>query len=227
MKYIYFTILFSLFSLTASLASTTDSISTVYKNGQFTTYSQVLVNASDTICAQVTRDYDYQTRYNLDALFSWALKGLNMRKEKNEIMMFYFKSTSFNKETNILRGVGDVIVPGIVTFPNIYVDCKLTSKPTEKGRTGVNLDLKNSNGFIRNMNNSFTMITLPNNKGNWFILETNVKFGWFFNIFLTQKRFKAIMEWRLKRFIHNLKDEAERRERNLAANKLTKDSANK
>lgn len=221
MKNLYLLVIFLFFSLTDSFASTTDSISTVYKNGQFTTYSQILVNASDTICSQVTHDYDYQTRYNLDALFSWALKGLNLRKEKNELMMFYFKSTSFNKETNVLRGVGDVIIPGVITFPNIYVDCKLTSKQIEKGKSGVNLDLLSSNGFIRNMNNSFTMITLPNNKGNWFILETNVKFGWFFNIFLTQKRFKAIMEWRLKRFIHNLKDEAERREKKLQMGKAT------
>lgn len=74
------------------------------------------------------RDFDYQMRYNLDALFGWALAGINFRKEKREIMMFYFKSTSFYKETNIIRNVGDVIVPGIITIPNIVVDSRLTSK---------------------------------------------------------------------------------------------------
>ena len=196
-------------------ASPTDSISTFYKDGEFTTFSQVWVNASDTICNAVSRDYDFQMRYNLDGLFPWALKGMNLRKEKNELMMFYFKSTSFNKESSILRGIGDVVVPGVITIPNIYVDCKLTGKPNSTGRNTVYLNLLSSNGFIKTMNNSFSIIPTKT-KGNWFVLETHVKFGWFFNIFITQNRFKIIMEWRLKRFIHNLRDEAERRERKTA-----------
>ena len=198
--------------LSALSASPLDSISTTYNEGEFTTYSQVWVNATDTICNAVSKDYDYQMRYNLDALLPWALKGMNLRKEKKELMMFYFKSTSFNKETSVLRGIGDVLVPGVVTIPNIYVDCKLTGKQSTTGRSTVYLNLLSSNGFIKNMNNSFSIIP-SRSKGNWFILETHVKFGWFFNIFITQNRFKIIMEWRLKRFIHNLKDEAERREK--------------
>jgi len=198
--------------LRALSASPVDSISTTYNDGEFTTYSQVWVNATDTICNAVSKDYDYQMRYNLDALLPWALKGMNLRKEKKELMMFYFKSTSFNKETSVLRGIGDVLVPGVITIPNIYVDCKLTGKQAATGRSTVYLNLLSSNGFIKNMNNSFSIIP-SKSKGNWFILETHVKFGWFFNIFITQNRFKIIMEWRLKRFIHNLKDEAERREK--------------
>jgi len=208
-----------LFLLPAALikASPTDSTATFYKDGEFTTYCHVWVNASDTVCNAVSKDYDYQMRYNLDALFPWALKGMNLRKEKNELMMFYFKSTSFNKETSVLRGIGDVIVPGVITIPNIYVDCKLTGKPSNTGRNTVYLNLLSSNGFIKNMNNSFSILP-SKNKGNWFVLEAHVKFGWFFNIFITQKRFKIIMEWRLKRFIHNLKEEAERRERKTTVN---------
>lgn len=191
--------------------SVTDSISTFYKNGVFTTYSQVWVNASDSICDAVTRDYDYQMRYNAEALFSWALKGMNLRKEKNEMMMFYFKSTSFNKEKSILRSVGDVIVPGVITVPDVFVDCKLFSKPTTAGKNSVYLNLLKSNGFIDEMNNTFSIVSTR--KGNWFILETHVKFSWFFNIFITQKRYKSIIEWRLNKFMHNLRDEAERREK--------------
>ena len=195
---------------TPAVASPVDSISTVYKNGEFVTYCQVLVNASDTTCNKVSMDFDHQMRYNLDALFSWALKGMNLRKERNELMMFYFKSTSFNKETNVIRAVGDVIVPGIITIPNIFVDSKITSKKYVNGKSTVYLDLQSANGFMKNMNNSFSVIP-KKDKGVWITLESHIRFGWFFDIFITQTRFKAIMEWRLKRFIHNLKDEAERR----------------
>ena len=192
------------------MASPTDSISTFYKNGEFVTYCQVYVNATDSVSNSVTKDFDYQMRYNLDALFSWALKGMNLRKEHNETMMFYFKSTSYLKETNVLRAVGDVIVPGVITIPDIYVDSRLTSKIYKNGKSTVYIDLLTANGFMKSMNNAFT-VNPTKNKGVWYTLDSRVRFGWFFDIFITQKKFKAIMEWRLKKFVHNLKDEAERR----------------
>ena len=204
--------LFFLIITTTSKASAPDSISTVYKNGEFITYSQVWVDASDSISNGVTSDFVYQMHNNLDALFGWALKGLNLRKEKNELMVFYFKSTNYNKETHTIRGVGDVIVPGIITFPNIIVDSRLTEKKYTNGKSTVNIDLLYSDGFLKKMYGTFTVIPRRNNTS-FFILETHIRFGWFFNIFITQSRFHKILEWRLKKFVHNLKDEAERREK--------------
>ena len=66
------------------------------------------------------------------------------------------------------------------------------------------------NNVMKSMNNAFT-VNPTKNKGVWYTLDSRVRFGWFFDIFITQKKFKAIMEWRLKKFVHNLKDEAERR----------------
>jgi hypothetical protein len=193
-------------------ATPQDSISTVYKDGEFITYSQVWVNASDSISNRVSNDFVYQMHYNLDELFGWALKGMNLRKEKNELMIFYFKSTSYNKESHIIRGIGDVIVPGIITFPNIIIDSRLSERKFTTGKSTINIDLLYSDGFLKKMFGRFTIIPKRNN-ASLFTLETHIRFGWFFNIFITQNRFKKIMEWRLKKFVHNLKDEAERRER--------------
>jgi hypothetical protein len=195
-----------------SKASSLDSISTTYKNGEFITYSQVRVDASDSICNTVTKDFEYQMHDNLDALFGWALKGMNLRKEKNELMIFYFKSTKYNKETHIIRGIGDVIVPGVITFPNIIVDSRLTEKRYTNGKSSLDIDLLYSDGFLKKMFGTFSVI--PKKYDTCvFTLETHIRFGWFFNIFITQNRFKKIMEWRLKKLVHNLRDEAERREK--------------
>jgi len=209
---------FFLTNVISSNASSFDSISTVYKDGEFITYSQVLVDASDSISNKVTNDFVHQMHYNLDGLFSWALKGMNLRKEKNELMVFYFKSTTYNKETHIIRGVGDVIVPGIITFPNIIVDSKLTERKFTNGKSTVNIDLLYSDGFLKKMFGTFSVIPKRNNSS-LFTLETHIRFGWFFNIFITQNRFKKIMEWRLKKFVLNIKDEAERREKTFELNK--------
>jgi hypothetical protein len=42
-----------------------------------------------------------------------------------------------------------------------------------------------------------------------------LKFGWFFNIFITKKRYKSIIEWRIKKFSENIKDECERKQGNF------------
>jgi hypothetical protein len=193
-------------------ATPQDSISTVYKDGEFITYSQVWVDASDSISNRVSNDFVYQMHYNLDALFGWALKGMNLRKEKNELMIFYFKSTAYNKESHVIRGIGDVIVPGIITFPNIIIDSRLTERKYTNGKSTINIDLLYSDGFLKKMFGRFTIIP-KRNDATLFTLETHIRFGWFFNIFITRNRFKKIMEWRLKKFVHNLRDEAERRER--------------
>ena len=212
MKNSFFLLLFFLTLNIVLKASPLDSISTVYKDGEFITYCRVRVNASDSINYAVANDFDYQMHYNLDGLFGWALKGLNLRKEKNELMVFYFKSTSYNKDTRIIRGIGDVIVPGIITFPNIRVDSKITEKKFTNGKSTVSIDLLYSDGFLKKMFGTFTVIPKKNNTS-FFTLETHLRFGWFFNIFITQNRFKTIMEWRLKKLVHNLRDEAERREK--------------
>jgi len=218
MKKSCFLILFLLAIVTSSKASSLDSISTIYKNGEFITYCQVRVDASDSISNTVTKDFVYQMHDNLDALFGWALKGMNLRKEKNELMVFYFKSTKYNKETHTVRGIGDVIVPGVITFPNIIVDSRLTEKRFTNGKSTVDIDLLYSDGFLKKMYGIFTVIPKRNNTS-LFTLETHIRFGWFFNIFITQHRFKQIMEWRLKKLVHNLRDEAERREKRTVITK--------
>jgi hypothetical protein len=207
-------IIFLLFvtSFLPVFANSSDSLSTIYNNGSFVTYYQLKVNASDSICKSVANDFEYQLHSDLETLFGWALKGLNLRNEKNDLMVFYLKSTSYNKSTGVIRTVGDVIVPKIITFPNIILDSKIVRKNFNNKKSVAYFDLLYSDGFLKKMYGKLTL-TPCKNSGTWFVFETHTKFGWFFNAFITQSRFKKIMEWRLRRFVYNIKEEAERREK--------------
>jgi len=44
-----------------------------------------------------------------------------------------------------------------------------------------------------------------------FITNVSIKFGWFFNIFITKRRYKSIVEWRIKKFTDNIKNECLKR----------------
>lgn len=194
-------------------ASPIDSISTEYKNSEFVTYSQVWVNAPKEVMTDVVRDFSHQLKYDLDGLFKWALVGLNLHKEKSELIEFNLKSTRYNSKTNMIRATGDVIVPYLITFPNINIDSELDYVTLNDGRVKFTIFVIYSDAFLKKTIGVFNLI--PQNNGCWITLETHVKFGWFFDIFITRTRFKSIMEWRFQRFMNNIKKEAERRNRLL------------
>jgi len=207
-------LLFLLSLFTPTKASPNDSISTVYKDGVFITYSQIRVYASDSISNVVINKFVNQMCYDLDELYKWGLKGMHLDNEKDELLVFDFKTTVFNPKTNILKGGGDVKVTGITKIPNIFVYTKLSEKTHSNGRKDVHLDLASPNALLKNLNGIFSYVPYKNKSG-YYTLETHVKFGWFFNIFITQNRYKKIMEWRIKQLIKNLKEESEKREKAL------------
>ncbi|MDR3652685.1 MAG: hypothetical protein P4L34_06920 [Paludibacter sp.] len=211
--YILFLFLFSFILL--SSATPNDSTSTIYRKGEFITYSQVRVNASDSISNVVINKFVNQMCYDLDGLYKWGLKGMHLVNEKDELLVFDFKTTIYNPRTSILRGGGDVRVTGITKIPNVYVDSKLSEIKHSNGRKDVRLDLASSNSLLKNMIGVFSYIPNEKNKSGYYTLETHIKFGWFFNIFVTQSRYKKIMEWRIKQLVHNLKEESEKRDKAL------------
>jgi len=200
----------------SSYATPADSISTVYKNGEFITYCQLSDNVSDSISNEMINKFVYQMCYDLDGLFSWGLKGMNLARNKDELLRFDFKTTKFDKKTSILRGIGDIIVPRITTFPNIYIDCRVTQKKYSNRCRDVRLDLITANPFIKKMSGVYTFSPKGRNKTGNYILETHIQFNWFFDIFITQYRYKKIIEWRIRKIVQNMKEESAKREKQLA-----------
>ncbi len=215
MKKAIFFFAICLANLHSVFSITTDSISTKYENGDFHTFCQLAVNSNDSISNEVINTFVYQMCYDLDGLFKWGLKGMSLTNSKDELIKFDFKTTKFDKKTHILRGIGDVIVPGITTFPNIFIDSKLTQLKYSNGNRDVRLDLVTENAFIKKMVGVFSFIPKNGNKQAYYRLDTQIKFGWFFNIFITQYRYKKIMEWRIKRLVLNMKEESEKRNKKL------------
>lgn len=192
-------------------SSSTDSISTEYKNEEFVSYSQVWVNTPKEMLTGVVKDFENQLKYDLDALYKWALVGMNLRLEKSELIVFNLKSTKYNNKTGMIRATGDVIVPYFITFPNIHIDSQLDYITLKDGSIKITIFVIYSDAFLKKTIGVFNLI--PKSNGCWITLKTTVKFGWFFDIFISQNKFKNIMEWRFHKFMQNIKNEAERRDR--------------
>lgn len=210
MKYFFCVIVLWAFSFSL-FAGEIDSISTVYKNGRFLTYYRNTVISNTKITSDVT-DYLVSDFHHAPGhLFAWALKDLGLKNKKNELLII-FKDSHYDTKTGIAHGVFDIVVPGFTTFHNVKVDAIVTKIRYPSGINEVRANIIYSSLLLKNAIGSLYLIPLDHND---FRVVTNVEinFGWFFNLFITQKRYKSIVEWRIKKFAENIRDECERRDK--------------
>ena len=135
---------------------------------------------------------------------------IQIKQEKKKLIVFNFKSATYDAKNDLIKCVGDVKIPGIISFPDIHVDSRMTKSYLKNGNTRVRIEVMYSDAFLKETSGLFYAIP-EKEKGNWITLETKVKFGWFFNVFITQPLFRSIMEWRFHQMMINIRNEAENR----------------
>jgi len=206
--FIVFTLLIVFVSTT--FANLDDTIQTIYEDKEFKTQYTTKLKASPKIVGE-TADYLVNDFHNSTSnLFDWAFKGLGLQG-KNEEIVFVFQSASTDSRTGITHGKFDVIVPHFTTFKNIKVDAIVKRDKTNSREIKADADIIYSSTLLKNAVGSITFVPTNNNEYQ-VITNVKIKFGWFFNIFITKKRYKSIVEWRIKKFTDNIKEECLRRQ---------------
>ena len=198
-------------------ASSADSISTVYKDGEFKSLYHTRVKASDLIASEVANDLLKDFHNTPDNLFNWALKDLGLQDRKKNDIIFILKSSSTDVKTGITHGEFDIIVRLITTFNNVKVDAIVSRTKYVNGEMKVTANIIYSSLLLKHALGTVSIIQQKNNQL-LFITNVSIKFGWFFNIFITRKRYKSIVEWRIKKFTENLKYECEHRQHAILTN---------
>ena len=187
-------------------ASRSDTIFSYYRKGEHVTYGCIYADARKEVCMDMVADLISQFRGNPDQLFGWAFKGLGRQEgdgnEKNEVLI-QLNQALYDPSTQIGTLVMDIIVPGLTTFDDVNIESRVTQKDLNDTVSEVSVDIFYSNSLL--------------------CVTKNVRFGWFFNLFITQRRYRNIVEWRTDGFLKNLRDDAERRERAII-NEKTKNS---
>jgi len=209
---IFLSIILAFVSVLAAHSVPSDTIFTIYKDGEFTTQCQRKVKASNEVATEVS-DYLVSDFHNSPGhLFTWALKDLGLQEKKNNELIIVFKSSNHDLKTGITHGIFDIEVPNITSFKNIKVDAIVTKTKYMNGTKKVTADIAYSS-LLLDKATGFLMVIPQKNNEQLYVTKFNIKFGWFFNMFITQKRYKSIVEWRIKKFTENMKAETERRER--------------
>jgi hypothetical protein len=197
--------LFSILISVQTWASTSDTTYTVYDDGEYTTTSIKRIKASNAAAINTVQELVREFETTPGKLFDWALKDLGFQGQKDNELVIALKSSTFDKKTGITHGLIDVIVPGIKTFKNVKIDAIVNAKTSATGVTKAIADVLYSDMLLKK---AYGQIFVVPHRGNEVVITSilKTKFGWFFNIFITQKRYKSIVEWRVKKFTENMCD---------------------
>ena len=206
-------ILFILLIITPSLyLFGRDSVSTYYQQGEFISYCSVVTEVPLKVADSVVDDLISQFRGDPELLFEWAFKDLGKQpgdKSKNDVLI-KLKLATFDKMTGKSLLLTDVIVSDYTTYENVAIESKVTKTKMNSGKTRVFVDIFYSNALLKKAYGTFFVVPLDENRV-MMSVQIHVRFGWFFNIFITQKRYRNLVEWRMKGFMNNMRNEAERR----------------
>lgn len=202
-------------------------ITSMYVNKMYSTVCAVPVDApaevSDTILARFVQDFQTSP----DALFDWALYGTGAQndEEKNAFLLEYTE-TVYHPEEEYGRIKADVIIPGLTRIKDITLEGKVIDERRPKVYNPDlcvdSLNIRNVPNWIRHFDIDvhYSGKLLEHGFGNLFIIpvdsthsvfmmDMNLRYGWFFNIFITMKVYKNSVEWRINRYMNNLKRVAE------------------
>jgi len=189
-------------------AQSHDVVSTTYKDGIFRSECRSVIDTDRKTADNVVADLVNEFHEKPDNLFNWALSGLGLQGEGNNIIIIVLKSSTFDKPTGITHGLIDIVVPGFHTFKDVALDGKFSLKTKSAAETVAYGEILTQNAVVNQANGSFSVFPVANNSNKQLVCsKIEIKFGWFFNIFITQKRYKAIVDWRLVQFNKNIASE--------------------
>ena len=203
MRELFFILLFFNFFVNGLIAIPVDSLITTYKDGVFTTQYITEIKVSENTAEKVTDRLVSDFHEVTADLFKWALKDLGLQKRANE-MIIELESSKHDTKTGITNGLFTIKIPHVRTFRNVKVDAIVTKKVTN-GLANVSGTIVYSSLLLEN--GMANLYILPKNNKLYLYTNSRAKFGWFFNLFITNNRYKSIVEWRVKKFTDNVKEE--------------------
>lgn len=204
-------ILFLTTSMQSQAYSFIDSVNTAHKKGVFHTYCQVATHSDITTAEEVVDDFISEFRGDPLLLFEWALKGVGQQNDADkDAIILHLKETTFNPETSIGVIKTDIEVPGITTYKDIKLESKVIKTHLPSGEMRVDVDIFYSNRVLKKAFVTYHVTPFDDNKVITH-MNAHIKFGWFFDLFITNRRYKNLIEFRIVKFMNNMSNECEKR----------------
>lgn len=184
------------------------SVLTTLSEGMFHTLYETDVEASTEACNGVIDSMIYYLQTDPEMLSEQFFAGLGKQEDtKKNAFYLEWKESSYVPEKQYSKLVLDVLVDEKPFLKDVVIEALVTDTMSDS-RRDIRVDIHYAGTLLKEAYGTFHV--QPIESGNAKIgMDVHVKFGWFFRIFITRKVYSETIDWRLVRFMTNLKMTAE------------------
>ena len=180
------------------------SILTVLKDGMFHTSYETEAAINVLACNAVVDDMIYCLQTDPNLLSEKYFAGLGMQSDtKKNVFYLEWKESSYVPEKQYSRLVLDVLVNEKPFLKDVVVEAQVTDSLLGE-RRDIRVDINYAGTLLKEAYGTFHVQQIGE-KSTKIGMDVHVKFGWFFRIFISRKVYSDTIDWRLVRFVTNLK----------------------
>jgi len=184
------------------------TVLTTFSDGTFHTTYETQVDANAKSCNQVVDSLIMCLQGNPEKLAELYFAGLGKQGDKNKNAFYLvWKESSYIPEKRYSKIVMDVLVDDKPYLRDVIVESLVTDTMVGK-RRDIRVDIRYAGNLLKEAYGTFHVEPTGNNTSK-LSMDVHVKFGWFFRIFISQRVYSNTIDWRLERFVNNLKMMAE------------------
>ena len=180
------------------------SVLTTLSNNMFHTSYETEVNASVVSCNQTVDSMIYCLQTDPELLSERFFVGLGKQEDtKKNAFYLIWKESTYVPEEQYSRLVLDVLVDEKPFMKDVLIESTVVDTMAGE-RRDVRVDIHYAGMLIKEAYGTFHINPTGDNQAT-LAMDVHVKFGWFFRIFISRKVYSETIDWRLARFVDNLK----------------------
>lgn len=181
---------------------------TTLSDGMFHTCYETSVSADAMACNAVVDTMIYYLQTDPELLSQHFFCGLGMQTDKKKnVFYLVWKESSYDAEQQSSRLLLDVLVDEKPFLKDVVIESTVVDSMAGE-RRDIRVDIHYAGTLIKQAYGSFHVLPTSDNTTQ-LGMDVHVKFGWFFRIFISRKVYSDTVDWRLMRFVQNLKLTAE------------------
>ena len=181
---------------------------TTLSDGMFHTRYETEVSASAESCNVVIDSMIYYLQTDPAKLSEQFFAGLGKQEDtKKNAFYLVWKASEYQPEEQYSKLVLDVLVNERPFLSDVVIESMVTDS-LSGDRRDIRVDINYAGSLLKQAYGTFHILPTGENTAR-IGMDVYVKFGWFFRIFITRKVYSETIDWRLVRFVTNLKLRAE------------------
>ena len=180
------------------------SVLTTLSDGMFHTRYETEVDTCAEACNVVIDSMIYYLQTDPEMLSEQFFAGLGKQEDaKKNAFYLIWKESEYVPEKQYSKLVLDVLVNEKPFLKDVVIESQVTDSMRGSQRD-IRVDIHYAGTLIKEAYGTFHVLSMGE-KSAKIGMDVHVKFGWFFRIFISRKVYSDTIDWRLVRFVENLK----------------------